>query len=296
MTLAVAEEASVLPLPQARYNLILLETHEARLKALQAAHDSLLYEAQRLKQKQQSGTQQHLVVREKRQLASLIGKTHSARKRLINNMAPFIRYIVANSAHHNIPIEWKTQAREGTPYWCTAAGEPELVPSIAEKNSIVESYLKRQRAWEQVSTILPRETVDAMRFFAEVEKRAIAFIDCQNSQHDGQPISEGMHQYNLGCLALCQDVLGKASVCRLKCRAVWNSIETEIQSAQVIGCTTVSGDADGIPADRKVSATLPLLQMSQGPSTELLRDNIAVPDVLQEHARDDDQSEEQQLD
>ena len=67
------------------YNLILLEMNQARLKELQAAHDVAKFEAQRLKQQQQSGTQQHLVVSEKRQLGVLIAKAHREWKHLINN-------------------------------------------------------------------------------------------------------------------------------------------------------------------------------------------------------------------
>ena len=66
------------PLARDRYDLILREMHESQLKALQSAHDSALYKVQRLKQRQQSGTQEHLVVSEKRQLALLIGKTQRA--------------------------------------------------------------------------------------------------------------------------------------------------------------------------------------------------------------------------
>ena len=70
----MAEGASLEPVDRERYKLILREMHEARIKALQSAHDSVLYEIRRLKQRQQSGTQQHLVVSEKCQLALLIEK------------------------------------------------------------------------------------------------------------------------------------------------------------------------------------------------------------------------------
>jgi hypothetical protein len=126
-----------------RYNLILQELHKARLGELQAAHDVAHFKAQRLKQQQQSGTQQHLVVSEKRRLGTLIGKAHRERKRLINDMTPFIRYIGENKEDHGIPVDWKKTAREGAPYWCNEGGESDMgMPSIAEKRCIVESYLK----------------------------------------------------------------------------------------------------------------------------------------------------------
>lgn len=290
----MAEEASPQPMPEARYNLILGEMQSARLKELQAAHDSLLYEAHQLKQKQQSGTQQHLVVSEKRRLASLIGKTHMEQKRVINLMAPFVRYIMDNTEHHNIPADWKMRAREGTPYWSLPEVGLAGTPSISEKNIIVESYLKRQRAWEQVTVVLPRETVDAMRFFGDIEKRAFAFINCQPSQNDTGAISREMSQYHLGCLTLCQDVFVKARECRLKCGNVWNTIEAELQSDRVIEVTTVTGEGGDISANLRVDATLPLLQPSQAPSTELLsQDHLTVPDSL---AEDTSHLEEQQVD
>jgi hypothetical protein len=295
----VAEAAATIPMDQDRYNLILREMHEAKLKELQSAHDSALYEVQSLKQKQQSGTQQHLVVSEKRRLASLIGKTQRARNQLLNKMTPYVRYIVDNTEHHTIPAIWKQQARDGAPYWIEANEESVTTPSIAEKNSIVESYLKRQRAWEQVTVIVPRETVDAMKFFGDVEQRSFAFINGLPGQpdHGQSSISRETHQYNLGCLVVYQDVWVKARECRLKCRRVWNSIETELQSDQIIEVTNVSGGAGGIPADRKVNAMLPFLQLSQGPGAELLREHVAVGDSLQEHhTLGQDHSEEQEID
>ena len=132
-TAVVAEAADTVPMPRVRYDLILREMHEARLAEIQSAHDSALYEVQRLKQTQQSGTQQHLVVSEKRRLALLIGKTHNTRKRLIHKMIPHVRYIMDNTEAHNIPVNWKRLAMEGTPYWSQAVEETDVTPSIAEK-------------------------------------------------------------------------------------------------------------------------------------------------------------------
>jgi hypothetical protein len=257
-----------------RYSVILQEIHHARLQELQAAHDCALYEGQRLKQKQQSGTQQHLVVSEKRRLASLIGKTHRARKKLINDMAPFVRYLLENTEQHSIPANWKAMAREGTPYWCTPMeGESGMAPSTAEKNNIVESYLKRQRAWEQVTEILPRELVDAMRFFGDVEKRAIEFINTvPQSDGDYTTCMIEMRQYSLGCLAVGQDIFAKARECRLKCRNLWRMIEMDLQSERLIEITTISGEAGGVRENQKVDATLPILRLSLAPHEELLQE------------------------
>jgi len=83
----------------ARLEVGILETWRGTTENLTAA----LYEATRLKQKQQSGTQQHMVVSEKRKLAILIGKAHKVRKQSINSMMPFVRYIVQNTENHGIP-------------------------------------------------------------------------------------------------------------------------------------------------------------------------------------------------
>lgn len=253
--------------------MILQEMHHARLQELQAAHDCALFEGQRLKQKQQSGTQQHLVVSEKRRLALLIGKTHRARKKLINDMAPFVRYLLENTEQHSIPANWKATAREGIPYWCTPMeGESGITPSIAEKNNIVESYLKRQRAWEQVTDILPRELVDAMRFFGDLEKRAIEFINTVPQTDGDYTCTIEMRQYHLGCLAVGQDIFAKARECRLKCQNLWRKIETDLQSERIIKITTISGEAGGVRENLKVNATLPLLRLSLVPHEELLQE------------------------
>jgi hypothetical protein len=117
LQVASLAEASTQPLlsPE-QYSAIIQDIHHARLKELQDAHDCALYEVQRLKQKQQSGTQQHLAVSEKRQLASLIGKAHKARKKLINDMVPFVRYIQEHTEQLSVPANWKAMALEGTPY------------------------------------------------------------------------------------------------------------------------------------------------------------------------------------
>lgn len=259
-----------------RYSVILQEMHHARLHKLQAAHDCALYEGQRLKQQQQSGTQQHLVVSEKRRLALLIGKTHRARKKLINDMEPFVRYILENTEQHSIPANWKATAREGIPYWCTAMeGESGMAPSIAEKNTIVETYLKRQRAWEQVTEILPRELVDAMKFFGDVEKRACEFINTvPQPDSDYTTCTVEMMQYRLGCLAVGQDVFAKARECRLKCRNLWRKIETDLQSESLLEITTISGETGGVRESVKVEATLPLLRLSLLPNEELLQEVV----------------------
>ena len=279
------EAASPEPIAQERYDLILREMHEAQLRALQSAHDSALFEVQRLKQRQQSGTQQHLVVSKKRKLALLIGRTQKARKHLIHKMTPHVSYILNNTEHENIPINWKPRALEGAPYWIETFGEEEssITPSVSKKNNIVESYLKRQRAWEQVTVILPRETRDAMRFFGDLEKRSITFMESLRSQDmNGQPTNRETNEYHLGCLTLCQDVCVEAREYRLSCRDVWNSIEKELQSANIIKIINISGEADGVPAYLKVYATLPPFQILQQPSAELLRDYIAEHDSSEE--------------
>jgi hypothetical protein len=278
----VAEGPIPEPMARQRYDQILREMHESELKALQSAHDSALYEVQRLKQRQQSGTQQHLVVREKRELSSLIGKTQRARKLLVHKMIPHVRYIMEQTDNHNIPVEWKTLAMQGAPYWLEAGEESDVTPSTAEKNSIVESYLKRQRAWEQVTVILPRETVDAMSFFADLEKRSIALMEGMRSQLDGQPTSSReMNEYHLGCCMVCQDVSVKAREYRLICRDVWNRIESALQSAEVIEVTSNSGEAGRVPTSLKIHATLPILPLSRHPSEEILRDYMAEQNHLQ---------------
>ena len=86
-----------------------------------------------MKQRQQSGTQEHLVVSEKRQLALLIGKTQRARKALIRKMMSHVRYIMDNMENQNIPVNWKTLAMQGEPYWIDSVEESAVTPSTAKK-------------------------------------------------------------------------------------------------------------------------------------------------------------------
>jgi hypothetical protein len=251
------------------YSAIIKDMHQARIKELQAAHDSAHYEAKRLKQKQQSGTQGHLVVSEKRRLASLIGKMHRSRKKNINDMVPFVRYIVENINQHGIPDNWKATAMAGSPYWCIAdEGHAGMTPSISEKNSIVESYLKRQRAWEQITEIIPRELLDAMCFFHDAEQRATQFINIQMDE----TCTMERRQYHLGCLAIGQDIFVRARGCRLKCRNVWREVETELQSELVMNVTMASGENGGVREMLKINATLPILHLSLEPNEEIVHE------------------------
>jgi len=268
----VTDEDTRQMLSSSRGKQILREMNQARLSELQEAHDAALYEANRLKQKQQSGTQQHMVVSEKRKLAILIGKAHKVRKQSINSMMPFVRYIVQNTENHGIPDDWKKRALDGAPYWCLDEGEDAMSPSISEKQSIVESYLRRQRAWEQITVVLPRETVDAMRFFADIEVAATTFAHQQPV--DGDNITMEKKEYHLGSLAMCQDIIDESRDCRIKCGYLWNTIEAELRSENIIAVTTVSGSVDGIPAHRKVQATLPLLDPSHATIMELLQEHL----------------------
>jgi hypothetical protein len=252
-----------------RYSAIIKDMHEARIKELQAAHDSAHYEAKRLRQKQQSGTQEHLVVSEKRRLAALIRKMHRARKKMINDMVPFVRYMVENNNEHGIPENWKATALAGLPYWCTTTeGDSGTTPSISEKNGIVESYLKCQRAWEQVTEILPRELLDAMCFFCDAEQRATEFISIQLDE----TCTIERRQYHMGCLAIGQDIFARARECRLKCRNVWREVETELQSELIKNVTTVSGENGGVRVILKINATLPLIRLSLDPNEELMHE------------------------
>ena len=268
----VTDEDTRQMLSSSRAKQILTEMNQARLGELQEAHDAARFEANRLKQKQQSGTQQHMVVSEKRNLARLIGKANKVKKQSINSMMPFVRYIVQNTENHDIPDDWKKRALDGEPYWCLDVGEDAMSPSISEKQSIVESYLRRQRAWEQITVVLPRETVDAMRFFADIEVAASTFANQQPV--DGDNITMEKKEYHLGSLAMCQDIIDESRDCRIKCGYLWNTIEAELRSENIIAVTSISGSVDGTPAHRKVQATLPLLDPSHATIMELLQEHL----------------------
>jgi hypothetical protein len=265
-------------LDSSRAKQILREMNQARLGELQEAHDAAKCEAERLKQKQQRGTQQHMVVSEKQRLRILIGKANKERKKSINSMMPFVRYIVQNTENHGIPDDWKKMALDGEPYWCLDEEEDAMTPSISEKQSIVESYLRRQRAWEQITVVLPRETVDAMRFFAKIEVAASTLAHQQPV--DGDNIAR---EYHMGSFAMLQDIIDECRDCRKKCGYLWNTMEAELLSENIIEVTSVSGSVDGIPAHRKVQATLPFINPSNAPGIELLQEHlIPVPDSVQQ--------------
>ena len=114
-----------------------------------------------------------------------------------------------------------------------------------------------------------------MRFFGDLEKRSIAFMEMlRHQEQNGQPTNRETKEYHLGCLTVCQDVCVEAREYHLSCRDVWNSIEKELQSANIIEIINISGEADDVPAYLKVYAMLPPFQILQQPSAELLRDYI----------------------
>jgi hypothetical protein len=63
----------------------------------------------------------------------LIGKTQRARKALIRKMTSHVRYIMDNMENQNIPVNWKTLAMQGEPYWIDSVEESAVTPSTAEK-------------------------------------------------------------------------------------------------------------------------------------------------------------------
>ena len=267
----VTDEATRQMLSSSRAKQILTEMNQAKLGELQETHDAARYEANRLKQKQQSGTQQQMVVSEKRNLARLIGKANKVKKKSINSMMPLVQYIVQNTENHGIPDDWKKRALDGEPYWCLDEGEDAMGPSISEKQSIVESYLRRQRAWEQITVVLPRETVDAMRFFADIEVAASTFANQQPV--DGENITMEKKEYQLGSLAMCQDIIDESRDCRIKCGCLWDTIEAELRSEKIVALTSISECVDGTPAHRRVQATLPMLDPSHASIVALLQEH-----------------------
>ena len=132
----VADEDIRQMLSSSRAKQILTEMNQARLGELQEAHDAARYEANRLKQKQQSGTQQHMVVSEKRNLARLIGKANKVKKQSINSMMPFVRYIVQNTENHGIPDDWKKGlwTEHHTGVWTRGK---RLCPQAYQKNKVL---------------------------------------------------------------------------------------------------------------------------------------------------------------
>ena len=266
--------AAPIPMHSDRYDQVLREMHEAKLKELQMAHDAALYEVQRLRQKQESGKQQHMVVNEKRQLALLISKNQRLRKQFIRKMIPHVKYIMDKSEHQIIPNNWKKLATEGNPYWVEPVEQLDDTPCTSEKNSIVESYLRRQHAWEQVTEILPRETQDAMNFFAGIENEARAFMESMSNQETVQVTSTEMIEYNVGCWVLCKDVLVKARACQQRCHDVWNRIGDALQSDEILAVTKASGDGGGVPSNLKVDAMVPFLPVShQAINEQIMRDD-----------------------
>ena len=90
---------------------------------------------------------------------------------------------------------------------------------------------------EQITVVLPRETVDAMRFFADIEVAASTFANQQPV--DGDNITMEKKEYHLGSLAMCQDIIDESRDCRIKCGYLWNTIECAKNGA-VAGTLNIS--------------------------------------------------------
>jgi hypothetical protein len=83
-----------------------------------------------------------------------------------------------------------------------------------------------------------------------------------------------MRQYHVGCLAVVQDTFAKARESCLKCRHLWSTIETDLQSERIFEITTISVEAGGVREDVKFNATLPLLRLSFVPTHEELLQEV----------------------
>lgn len=226
------EVAPHAPLDEARYADVLAHIHRCELNKQQSTHDELLLEEQVLLQKRTSGTQAHAVTKDKRNLDKLIRSVRKKRHLLIANMKAHVDYLQAVPGETQPPEDWLSQAREGSPFWGSSAPGPDGAPSQREIESIVVAYLKRNRAWEQLTDTVPREAHDAIEHFSLLEAQAHAcvsrvILETQEalSSSGSLPASYPTRVDVLhGRIITGKDLISSVEAARRQCAAAWGSI------------------------------------------------------------------------
>ena len=164
LTALVAPE---IPLTPVRYAEVLCHVHTQQLRKLQKEHDLLLLDELVLQQKRTSGTQVHSSTGAKRTLDKQIRSVRRSRHGTIASMSEHVEFLKSVTGTDPVPDNWKELAKSGNPFWATVerSVSPDR-PSRHEVDAIVESYMKRQRAREQLTNIVPREIRDLLEFYS----------------------------------------------------------------------------------------------------------------------------------
>jgi len=230
-----------LPLSPTRQSQVLVHIHRLDLSNLQSQHDKFLLEQIALVQRQTSGRLAHRTTADKRNHDKLLRSVRSKRLNLINKMVPHITFLQSIPGDQTVPAElpkdWVTSAREGSPFWL--AGDnvvPVDCPSSKEIESIVESFLKKSRAWEQLSSVVPREVHDALEHLSLLELQARSCNDAiVRDLHHLSGASDTCHpsefEVHLGRLVHVSDLLTTVEASRKDCAITWSIIHDLVETS-----------------------------------------------------------------
>jgi hypothetical protein len=227
-----------LSLSPERYKVVLDRLHISRLRELQLKHDSSLFKEHSLRQSQQSGTQQHLTSIQKRRLAKKIGDTKRKRMTLLNQMERHVNHLGLQT-----PQGWKKDAIDGRSFWESPVEmSNQDCPSSLEIKSIVELFLKRQRAWEHLTMVLPREIFDAVNFFKSIKTSAIVSSEAVLAS----PIAPELAAYRSGIHISCMDIASSASQSLDACCSLYNYLDTLVSPESQIIADIVVDDTSAV--------------------------------------------------
>lgn len=272
------------PLDASRFSHVLAHTHRCQLRKQQDDHDKLLLEEQVLQQKRTSGSLAHTTTADKRNLDKLIRSTRKSRHRVIENMKEHVDYLTTVPTETPIPNNWVDLAKEGQPFWLSNLPAPEGRPSQHEINAIVESYLKRARAWEQLTMIVPREVHDALEHFSLLELQAnVCERDLTNRLWEHQVGSGSFAIFSqievdklLGTIILAKDLISSVETARRQCAVAWGCISQLVNES---GPSLVIASGSRFPID----GIAPFIAAELiPPSMQLLQGSLATYDATAE--------------
>lgn len=281
------------PISTTRQCDVVVYIHQSDLSALQSDHDKLLLEETALVQRQTSGRLAHRTTSDKRNHDKLLRSVQRSRRDAINKMRPHVEFLQAVPDHPGLPPElpddWERLAREGSPFWHVGDVVPADGPSEREKDAVVEFFLKRCRAWEQLTSIVPREARDALEHLSLLELQARACNDAIvsdiNALHDARvsstTTSNGREPHptefdtQLGRLVQVNDLLSTLESSRRDCASAWLFIHDLVESSP-----QVASILSPVNSGLHIQASLPILDNSlYPPPAQVAQETPLMPPV-----------------
>jgi hypothetical protein len=153
-------------------------------------------------------------------------------------------------------------------------------------DEVVESYMKRQHAWEQLTSVVPREIRDAIEFFALLESQCCVCLHRMQTEMSNRDLPDEDFYKLRGLIVLSHDLLRLTENSHSQCAMTWSLITKMVSDSPIVAevtggcCSTlvsyrehsafhIASSAQFIPAEfNPLESHLQRTYCSLEPSTE----------------------------